>query len=889
MIQMQKITRVLPFCQFGKFSHSLGYYAVVWVLLGGGFIPQKATAAVEVPRVALAGNETLKTQQLEALVTQGKTYYEGGQYRQAALVLQRANNGFAQSGDRLWQSMTLANLSLAYQQLGEWKNAQESITSSLNILQFYAEKDHVDFLKLMAQSLDVEGRLHFSQGQSEKALESWQKSAQYYQKANDELGLARSLINQAQALQSSGLYRRSLDTLQQVNQKISPQAHSVLKATALRSLGNTLRLVGDLEQSAKTLQESLETAQAIQASGEISATLLSLGNTYRVQGKTPLALQYYEKAYQQSGGGIAGVQAQLNRLSLLVEINQTKSAIALYPQVMAEVDQLPASRTAVDAKINLVQSLMKLYENQSSTPGKTNSKLRQLPPQLSQNLAQILASAIQQAKSIQDPRAESYALGQLGSLYETHQQLEDATTLTQQALVLSQSINASDITYRWQWQLGRLFRAKGDTEKAIAAYSESVHHLQTLRTDLVAVNPDVQFSFRESVEPVYRQLVGLLLSPQANPNSKKQNENLNLARKTLESLQLAELVNFFRANCLDQNPVQIDQLDRQAAVIYPIILDDRLEVILSLPDRPLKHYSTQVSQNDVEKTVEQLRQALVTRTSRRYLVLSQQVYDWLLRPAKADLEKAQVKTLVFVPDGVLRNIPMGALQDGEQFLIDQYSIALTPGLQLLPPQPLSQESLKALTAGLTEARQNFAPLPNVAVELQKVKSEVNSQLLLNQAFTGDSLSQAIQNSSFPVIHLATHGQFSSRAEDTFILTWDDRINVNELNSLLQDRQERSPIELLVLSACQTAAGDKRAALGLAGVAVRAGARSTLATLWFVDDAASAPLMAEFYRQLSVGNITKAEALRRAQLSLKQQRQYRHPIYWAPYVLVGNWL
>jgi CHAT domain-containing protein len=142
-----------------------------------------------------------------------------------------------------------------------------------------------------------------------------------------------------------------------------------------------------------------------------------------------------------------------------------------------------------------------------------------------------------------------------------------------------------------------------------------------------------------------------------------------------------------------------------------------------------------------------------------------------------------------------------------------------------------------------------------------------------------------------VVHLATHGQFSSKAEDTFILTWDDRINIKQLNNVLKtrDRTESSIIELLVLSACQTAVGDKRAALGLAGMAVRAGARSTLASLWSVNDAATASFMIQFYQNLADNKVTKAEAVRRAQLSLLQNPEYSHPYFWAPFILVGNWL
>lgn len=215
---------------------------------------------------------------------------------------------------------------------------------------------------------------------------------------------------------------------------------------------------------------------------------------------------------------------------------------------------------------------------------------------------------------------------------------------------------------------------------------------------------------------------------------------------------------------------------------------------------------------------------------------------------------------------------------------------------MLAPKAIAPEELRALTAGLTEARLGFSALPGVDRELAEIAANVPSRSILNGEFTALSLGEQIAQTSFPVVHLATHGQFSSNPEETFILTYDEKILMAEFQTLLRSRENRggsnsqiSPIELLVLSACQTATGDKRAALGLAGVAVRSRARSTLATLWSVKDDSTSELMADFYREFSAANMSKAEALRRAQVALLQQPQYQHPFYWAPFILVGNWL
>jgi CHAT domain-containing protein len=237
---------------------------------------------------------------------------------------------------------------------------------------------------------------------------------------------------------------------------------------------------------------------------------------------------------------------------------------------------------------------------------------------------------------------------------------------------------------------------------------------------------------------------------------------------------------------------------------------------------------------------------------------------------------------------------MAVLNDGQQYLGEKYGIALTPGLQLLEPRPIARQQLRALAAGLSEARGGFSSLNYVPQELKTVQSQVSSSVgLLNREFTSTALQDRINALSFPVVHLATHGQFSSQAEETFILTWNEQLNVNQLNNLLQsgDQNRTAPIELLVLSACETVAGDERAALGLAGVAVRAGARSTLATLWRVNDEATAFFMEQFYDALADPEkaTTKAEALHHAQQALLRNPRFARPHFWAPYVLVGNWL
>lgn len=825
----------------------------------------------------------------DALVQRGRQLYDAGQFARAAQVWENAASTSAAQGDELQQAIALCNLSTALQELGEWDKAKSAIAQSLQLIGDRANTNSPPWLRAFAQALNTRASLELTVGDPRAALDLWEQAADTYRHAGDEAGVYRASINQSLALQSLGLYQRALDTLEGLNQQLQSQPSSEMKVTALRALGNTLRLVGDLPQSEAVLRESLSLAQQLRSPLAISETAIALGNTARARNNPAAAYDFYQQAAIAAESPATQVQARLNALSLILEEpsdtfprDYLPQAVNWLPQIQAQLAQLPPSRMAVFAQIKFAQNLLRLPEKLPTTPIGNETQV-----------AQLLAKSVRDSRQLNDKRAESYALGNLAAVYEKKQQWAEAQQLTENALALSEGINAVDIAYRWEWQLGRLLKAQGEVSDAIAAYGQAVESLEALRLDLVTANREIQFSFRDRVEPVYREFVSLLLQP--GKNAKPTQKNLRQALQVMESLKLAELDNFFRDACVDSQPVELDKqvLDPNAAIFYPIILGDRLEVVVSLPEQPLRHYShPNLSQEKVEETLINLRKTLVTRTSRDFFNYAETIYQWVIEPLAADLAASGVETLVFLPDGLFRNVPMAALYDGEQFLIEKYSIALSPGLKLIDPQPLEMQELEALTAGISQERFGFSQLPNVVVEVERVSSTLSGVVLLNEEFTRNALQEEIIQTPFPVVHIATHGQFSSNAEETFILAWDERINVNQLDTLLRVRDRIGnprAIELLVLSACQTATGDNRAALGLAGMAVRAGARSTLATLWFIDDAATVPLMGEFYRQLNQSQVTKAQALRTAQLQLLQTREYRHPIYWAPYVLVGNWL
>ncbi|WP_245587404.1 CHAT domain-containing protein [Cylindrospermum stagnale] len=864
---------------------------------------------------------------------------------------------------------------------------------------------------LSPEKLSENGRISYEQGRFDAAIDCWKKATDTYSQNGNNTEIINNQINLAQAEQALGLYPRACNTLVQIygekdctsllqneiKQKIffstlKQKADSPAKITGLRSFGNILRGIGELDLSHEVLKLSLEMTQ----SQDQTATWLDIGNTRRALSNKEQDLysrtqseenlvcaiinaytsqEAYQKAINETSSNspsIIPLQAQLNQLSLRLDtkdwlnkiqketqdkpkknrnllervfqpnyfvkrkqtencsqqltddqsqlpnqirnwVNQNLSNQNQLQQIdnlQQQIEQLPPSHTALYTRLNFARSLIRF----------------QALPGIDQKTESFLNTTIDQAKNQNNLKAQSYALGYLGKLYEKNQKWELAKTQTRKALLLAQSIPSPDIMYQWQWQLGRIYkrelpaREKANTKdkekefpEARSAYAGAFKTLESLRRELATGSPDAQFSFQNDIEGIYREYVDLLLwnkEPSAN--------SLSQARQVIASLQSVELENFLRLACPEYDVKEIDKIiDEKAkntAFLYPIVLEDRVEVIVKVPttstnnkdaNQGLKHYSTFIERKEVERQVRQLQIDLEEEyTFDAVKDEGQTVYGWLLKGAEKYLSK-DINTLVFALDTNLRNIPLAALVSGQdagkpQYLVDKYAIALAPRLEIPNPRLLQGKTLTVLAAGLTEPeseedKQKFPKLRFAKKELDAIKqanpANISVSPLLDTNFRIKNFKNEINTSSFQVLHLATHGEFSSSPEKTFLLTSDEQIVVKEVGNLFrkQAQNQSEPIELLVLSACETAAGDKRATLGISGVAVQAGARSAVASLWSLDDEISVEFTEKFYKQLVDPNLTKAQALQQAQIELKNSPGREHPRYWAPYILLGNWL
>ena len=324
--------------------------------------------------------------------------------------------------------------------------------------------------------------------------------------------------------------------------------------------------------------------------------------------------------------------------------------------------------------------------------------------------------------------------------------------------------------------------------------------------------------------------------------------------------------------------------------------------MVDLPGDRLDQFVVPVSRAQITASVSRFRRCIGDATCFEFFADGQRLYDWLIRPMEAALGAAGVRTLVFAPDAALRTIPMAALFDGKQYLIERYAVATIPALQLVEPRPFEPGGeLRVLRTGLSQAVAGQAALPQVRRELEGIGALYPSgDLLIDSDFTADRLQGLLAQNRYWVVHIASHGEFRNDASEAYLQTAGGPLLMDVLAGSISQFRFRglsttstgpatTALELIVLSACETAEGDERAALGLAGLAIKSGARSAIGTLWNVNDQAASDLIVEFYRQLKTNPaVSKAEALRRAQRKTLEGR-FEHPQYWSPFLLISNWL
>jgi CHAT domain-containing protein len=714
-------------------------------------------------------------------------------------------------------------------------------------------------------------------------------AAQEYSRGRDFNDAVWMKIKLAGVYQSLGRADLARDTYNEAQEAKLPAKKDDAMLAAIRNGLGSLAILSsraDADNAETLLKKSYDLAIADHDPVMAAEAANNLGTLYTYQHNNADAEKQYDRARQlaeTAGMPEAECRAWGNLARVELDEGEFDKARKSCEAVTSRGENLPDSHDKAFLLLGAGDTLNKLYFDSPAHQDALRLKA-----------FEAYQAATGAAQRLGDKRSESYALGYEGELYEEEKRYDESLALTRRALFLAQQIESPDILYQWEWQVGRLLRAQGKPDAAIEAYDRAVTTLKTIRTDVEQHygNARAGSSFRKVAGDLYSQLSDLLLqkADRVKDEAGKQ-DCFKEAMDTTEVLKSAELEDYFQDQCvnvLKSRQKEVGSISPTAAVIYIIPLPDRTEILVtSGTTGKIDRVKSSVTEPELTQLCDDFRGNLEKRSTDEYLEQADALYADLIKPEEPLLESHHIDTLVFVPDGALRTIPMAALRDGHKFLIQKYAIAVTPGLTLMQASPRAGNVGLVMNA-LSQGVQGFPPLDHVPEEAKNVMAMYGGKALMNGDFNKKAFKQEFAGTNYSIVHIASHGHFDSDSRKTFVLTFDDKLHLDDLETLLRPSQIKDkPVELLTLSACETAAGDDRAALGLAGVAIKAGARSAFASLWCVNDEASSVLVSDFYAGLKV--TTKARALQHAQCKLIAEPQYSHPCYWAPYLLIGNWL
>lgn len=724
------------------------------------------------------------------------------------------------------------------------------------------------------------GVVLFRDGDAPGAVQNWTEAIRLAQRIGDVSIEVQALMRRGEAYRVDGYFRDADGDLRSALRKAEAAGSQQMIAEASGILG-ALELAASHSEAAEILlRRSRDLTRNLGDRAGLAAAANNLGDLYVATGRLSDAVTSYTEAVasaRAAGDEILAATAEINLARLSAQKSNLTGAADLLTRA---IDRLEAAAPSYGRGLALISAGSIALEQGD----KSSRSWREIARRAYQ-------AAAQTAAALHNPRLTALAQGGLGRLAIDLGQPADAARRTDQALVGAQRVLAPDLSFRLHWQRARLARERGQEAAALESYRLAIANLQSIRQDIPIEYHDGKSSYRVTFGPLYREFTDLLLRRAAAAPAEAP-ALTHEARDTIEQLKESELQDYFRDSCVanfEGRRQSIEQVAPGAAVIYPISLPDRLELLVSFGAEQ-RQFTVPVSEVTLAGEVKNFRELLEKRTTNEFLIPAREIYNQLIRPIEPVLVAHRIDTLVIVPDPVLRVIPFAALHDGRAFLMERYATVIAPSMHLIDPKPLAAGPRLALVLGVSEGVQGFVALPNVPNELSAVRQIEGGTALVDSAFSSGRFASELKTTPYNIVHIASHAQFATDPSQTFVLSFDAPLTMNTLETDIKFGERReNALELLVLSACETASGDDRAALGLAGVALKAGARSAVASLWYIDDEASSDLVVDFYRGLHESGLSKARALQRAQQHLAASLSYAHPAYWAPFLLIGNWL
>ncbi|ALG68034.1 CHAT domain-containing protein [Beggiatoa leptomitoformis] len=783
----------------------------------------------------------------------------------------------------------------------------------------------------------VIGQQAFQQGQYAEAIQQWKSALDISSDNHEQVAIMIQLIK---AYRQLGNYNQAIELVEQALKQGSELFDIPLKINLYNEISK-LNLAQGIDYFKKASQyntQALVLARQLNDVDLLAEVLNQSANLFSANLDFETALKNYTEAIEllRNKGGDSRV---LQEMQTKILINKAQKQFLLEKET---IDQFDTTEEALQHSLQLLETALQQtnhWQDQYSeifaliSLGKLAQALRQEFPaesvaakHLLQQAYQALYRAQQLANTLHNAYAQAYADGSLGELYQSVAQNTEALQLFRQAVFHAQQTQENTLLYLWLWKLGHLLRQQELYKEAIDIYRAAIAEFTPVQQQIATKGYcAITDSIRERVAPVYFELADLLLKQAKQETDTQRQTTLIEARQAIETYKNFELQDYYQDSCITQQTecTSADQLiDSHTAILYLIPLVDRLELLLTtttgihqatvavteknlhdtvsyfsspLRDNPQAKQRIRGMEEANSSRCEPLRllveDTMISSPPASFFEYAQRLHQWLIAPFTQELHN--IDTLIIVPEGILRTLPFAALHDGKNYLVEQFALGITPSLCLNNAQEHRVKN-KILLSGLSDSVQNFSALPCTKYEVETIQQLYSSPPpLLNKDFSIPKLRSALSAGDYSIVHIASHGQFNKQLNNTFILTYDDRLNLSQLNDLMTlARVNNTPIELLTLSACETAMGDDRAALGLAGVALKAGVKSALASLWKVDDEATPLVLIEFYTQLQPPHITKAKALQLAQKRMitdKKYRYYHHPYYWAAFLLIGGWL
>lgn len=691
------------------------------------------------------------------------------------------------------------------------------------------------------------------------------------------------------AYRQHGDLRLALDALELARQAASSDEERTL---ATGELGATYLQARQFSVAQMHLHQAYrQSTGADKARYAIDLGNLALARKLRLQARS----RYQEAQRLAAGDPAIRLTAALNETRLAVD----GKSLSKLNELATTLGQLPAGQEKARLALNLGQ--------QAKTLGAPGSRLA---------YAQFTL-AIEQARKHTDRLLEMAAYDALAQLYEEQQRPTEALQLSAAGIALATPGDSAmgNLLIQLHWRRGRLAQQQGRQDLALASFQAAVEQIEAIRQDIPIDYDGEQSSFRQTLEPIYLGLADQLLLLAERQGGDGRQATLRRVRGIVELIKQTEMQDYLGDRCSVDVTRTNEEIRAEAgvAVFYPIIFPDRLELLLDTPQGMVRRTVAVPAATFRRTALEfaaQLREDPETR-----LPQSRQIYDWLIRPLDDDLAAAAIDTLVVIPDGVIRMLPLAALHDGRRYLVERLALATAPGLTMTNVTASGQPNHRAFVGGLSEPGpvidklsqkmlqsivqpqgQNHSrsasealALPGVKDEVEDLNRQLGSHSLLNGQFTLHNFRQAVESGEYGIIHIASHGLFGGSGDQSFILTHDELLTMDVIQQVLNSEQLRKKrVRLLTLSACETADGNERAPLGIAGAALKARADAALGTLWPVEDTVAKTVMSRFYLEFTRHHQSKAQALRQAQLGLIHDKQYGHPFYWAPFIIVGNW-